>query len=96
MTSERERIEVDCGIACERIRTWLDDELSLERRPAGESDVWVFTAEGGRCVIEIAPLEPRTLGRVAIERTSVAITGDDSTIARFRKLFTLRFVSAGG
>ena len=86
------RIELDCGIACNRICAWLDDELALTRG----SSAWVYVSDGGRCLVETHALEPRAFGRIALERTSLVISGDEQAIASFRKLLTLRFASAGG
>ena len=85
-------MELDCGIATKRIVSWLDDELVLVRAGAD----WVFPFEGGRCRIAVSPLPARTLGKVSLERTLVTIDGDAQALDEFYRLFTLRFISAGG
>ena len=85
-------IDLDCGIALHRITDWLDDELAL---PTSD-DGWVFS-EGHRiCYVQAIPLEPRTIATVSIERTRLTAHGDAEALAVFEKLFTLRFISAGG
>ena len=86
-------MELDCGIRKERIDTWLDDELRLER---GCGDAWVFRFEKAECQVETAALESRPLGTIELERTKVVVDGDDAAVDEFMRLFTLRFVSAGG
>ena len=86
-------MELDCGIPERRIVTWLDDELALARA----AGCWTFTADSGAsCRIATQELERRPLGAVFIERTLVTITGDADAINDFYRLFTLRFISAGG
>ena len=85
-------IDFDCGIAMGRITTWLTDELSL---PV-EDGAWVYSAGQQTCLIEVHPLQSRTLGAVNLERTHFIAHGDAEAIAELRKLFTLRFMSAGG
>lgn len=85
-------MELDCGIARKRIVGWLNDELSLAR----EGRAWVFEADGKTCRITADELENRTLGVVSLERTLVVVEGDETTIDAFMRLFTLRFLSAGG
>ena len=85
-------MDLDCGIAYARIAAWLDDELQLP--PAGDS--WHFSCSPFACRISIEPLEDRELGPLALERTRLVACGDAEALKRFEKLFTLRFVSAGG
>ena len=85
-------MELDCGIATKRIIEWLDDELALERAGAD----WEFPFEGGRCHVTVSPLPNRALGNVSLERTLVTIDGDQRALDEFYRLFTLRFISAGG
>ena len=85
-------IDFDCGIAMSRITAWLADELSL---PV-EDGAWVYSVGQRTCRIEVHPLQSRTLGAVRLERTHFIARGDAEAIAELRKLFTLRFVSAGG
>ena len=85
-------VKLDCGIAQRRITAWLDDELALARHDDG----WTFDHAHGSCRIKAEPLESRALGSVALERTLVTIEGDDAAIDELYRLFTLRFVSAGG
>ena len=81
-------MELDCGIAKARIDTWLDDELGLEGR--------VFHFDGQSCDVATTALESRPLGAIELERTSLQVEGDLQAIEEFMRLFTLRFMSAGG
>ena len=85
-------LDLDCGIATARITQWLDDELCLPRIHGA----WVFSDQGRICRIEAIPLASRMLGQVAIERTHLVAHGDSEALSSFYKLFTLRFISAGG
>lgn len=85
-------MELDCGIAYQRIASWLDDELSLPY----ENGTWTFAFNGKACQVKAAPLPSRTLGKFGLERTQVAIGGDPTALDEFYRLFTLRFISAGG
>lgn len=85
-------MELDCGIARRRIVGWLNDELSLAR----DGRAWVYEADGKECRITAEELENRTLGTVSLERTLVVVEGDEATTDAFMRLFTLRFISAGG
>ena len=86
------RIDLDCGIAYARIATWLDDELALPR----DESRWVFHDAGKTCRISLELLENRMFRHVSIERTRLVAEGDAEVLASFEKLFTLRFISAGG
>ena len=88
----RTHIDLDCGIAHRRLEAWLRDELAL---PA-TSDGWVFEHAGTTCLIAIAPLEARPLGSVSIERCALRAVGAPQALDEFERLFTLRFMSAGG
>ncbi len=81
-------MELDCGIAKARIDAWLDDELCLEGR--------VFNCEGKTCTVATAALESRPLGAIKLERTSLHVEGEPQAVEEFMRLFTLRFMSAGG
>jgi len=86
-------MELDCGIPEKRIVAWLGEELGLPR----EHDGWVFKdPEGDLCRIVTKQLDNRTLGVVSIERTLVTVSGSTSAVDAFYRLFTLRFISAGG
>lgn len=86
-------MELDCGIPERRIVSWLGDELALAR----EGDRWTFADPAGNaCSICTRQLENRTLGIVSIERTLVTVTGNACAIDEFYRLFTLKFISAGG
>lgn len=85
-------MKLDCGIACRRIVSWLDDELHL----ACDGGIWTFAFDGGMCRITASPLPSRTLGMVSLERTLVTFEGDPPATDEFYRLFTLRFISAGG
>lgn len=85
-------MELDCGIQYGRIATWLDAELCLPR----EGEDWVFACDGATCRVSASPLECRAIGGIELERTLLAACGEQGAIDAFRRLFTLRFVSAGG
>ena len=86
------RLDLDCGIAYARIATWLDDELALPR----PDDRWLYSCDDGTCSIALEPLEKRAFRNVSIERTRLVAEGDQGALDSFDKLFTLRFISAGG
>ena len=85
-------IDLDCGIAMNRITRWLDDELAL---PA-VGDSWVYRENQHACTIQVRPLANRRIATLSLERTHLLAQGDATAIESFRKLFTLRFISAGG
>lgn len=85
-------IDLDCGIAYSRIEAWLRDELAL----TFDGGAWVFKQAGESCFIRISPLEPRSLGSVSLERCKLTASGGATAIDVFDRLFTLRFMSAGG
>ncbi len=98
---ETNRLDLDCGIAYARIAAWLDDELALPR----ESGSWVFHEAnqptrpehtGQTCRVSLEPLESRAFRNVSIERARLVAEGDAGALESFEKLFTLRFISAGG
>ena len=90
--SDVRRLELDCGIAYGRLAAWLDDELGL----AGRDGAWLFMTDGLTCTIALDPLPPRHMGRFALERTRLVAEGPASAVDTFERLFTLRFMSAGG
>lgn len=92
MNDGTSRIELDCGIAHERIRAWLEDELALDEA----SGAYAYLEDGSRCRVEIRALDPRAFGSISLERTSLVVSGENRAVASFRRLFELRFVSAGG
>lgn len=85
-------VELDCGIAKARIDSWLDDELEL----TCEGDRRVFSFRGERCVVSTRELERRLCGPIKLDRTGLAVDGQDKAVEEFMRLFTLRFMSAGG
>lgn len=85
-------VELDCGIAKARIDSWLDDELAL----ACEGDRRVFSFKGERCVVSTRELERRSYGPIKLDRTGLAVEGQDGAVEEFMRLFTLRFMSVGG
>ena len=85
-------IDLDCGISYARIASWLDDELALPR----DQKRWLYVHGNESCLVALEPLENRTLGNISLERTHLTVDGDPVAIATFEKLFTLRFISAGG
>ena len=89
-------IDLDCGIAYTRIAGWLNEELALKREGEGENGAWLFAVQERVCRIQAEPMERRKLGRVELERTRLRAAGDEEALASFEKLFTLRFISAGG
>ena len=89
---EEHRIDLDCGIASRRIVSWLSKELALRE----EDGIWTYSAGSHACSVQVAPLEDRALGAVRIERTHLVAHGEAQAVEAFEKLFTLRFISAGG
>ncbi len=89
---ETNRLDLDCGIAYARIAAWLDGELALPR----EDGCWLFRDDLQTCRITLETLESRTFRRVSIERTRLVAEGDAGALESFDRLFTLRFISAGG
>ena len=92
LAADANRIDLDCGISYARIASWLDDELALPR----EQECWVYTLGDQTCTIALEPLEDRPLVAVHLERSHLTVHGDPDALASFEKLFTLRFISAGG
>ena len=92
LAADANRIDLDCGISYARIASWLDDELALPR----EQECWVYTLGDQTCTIALEPLEDRPLGAVRLERSHLTTHGERNALASFEKLFTLRFISAGG
>ena len=92
LAADANRIDLDCGISYARIASWLDDERALPR----EQECWVYTLGDQTCTIALEPLEDRPLGAVHLERSHLTVHGDPDALASFEKLFTLRFISAGG
>ena len=92
LAADANRIDLDCGISYARIASWLDDELALPR----EQECWVYTLGDQTCTIALEPLEDRPLGAVHLERSHLTVHGGPDALASFEKLFTLRFISAGG
>ena len=90
-----EHISLDCGIAYARIESWLETELPTTVA-TGEDGSWIFEASGETCRIRIEPLQPRTYGPIALERTLLTVDGAKPAVDEFQRLFTLRFCSAGG
>ena len=85
-------LDLDCGIAYERIATWLASELALPK----SGPAWVFEHASRSCTVELCELEPRMLRTLSLERCRLIARGDDAAVEEFERLFTLRFVSAGG
>lgn len=86
------RLDLDCGIAYVRLASWLDDELAL--RHSGNQ--WVFQHSACSCSISLESLENRELRNISIERTRLVVEGEPKAIDEFDRVFTLRFISAGG
>ncbi len=85
---------LDCGIPLHRIRSWLEEELRL---PAQEPETrYLFTEDGASCAVVLKALENRSIGKVSIERTEMAVNGEVDAVDAFMRLFALRFISAGG
>ena len=85
-------LDLDCGIALSRIAGWLADELAL---PCDDG-VYAFHQEEYACVVTLERLDNRTIGLLDLERTRLVAQGDTPAVDVFEKLFTLRFMSAGG
>ena len=92
LATDANRIDLDCGISYARIASWLDDELAL---PCNQ-ERWTYALGTQTCAITLEPLEDRPLGAVRLERSHLTVHGDPDALASFEKLFTLRFISAGG
>ena len=92
LSRDAHHLDLDCGIAYSRIASWLDDDLALPRNDGR----WVFTAGQGTCSISAKPLESRSFSRIELIRTNLVAEGDSDALEVFEKLFTLRFISAGG
>lgn len=92
-TGERmRRLDLDCGIARARIEAWLDDGLRAVR----SKDRWVVEAGGSSCSVLLVQLEPRTLGGLELERVRLVVEGTARGVDELERLFTLRFLGAGG
>lgn len=85
-------LDFDCGIAYERLFAWLDEELALARSDGN----WTFEDGGSTCTVALEPLENRSFARLELERAHLVVRGHAEAVATFEKLFTLRFMSAGG
>lgn len=85
-------MELDCGIRRGRIVGWLRDELAL----ACEGGAWTFVHGGSTCRVSTEELGNRELGKVSLDRTALRVEGDQQAVDEFMRLFTLRFISAGG
>ena len=85
-------IDLDCGIACNRITAWLGDELGL----TSQDGCWIYRDGQFSCEIQATPLEKRMLGAIGLERTHLTARGDAEALDSFQVSFTLRFMSAGG
>ena len=85
-------LDLDCGIAYRRLEAWLDAELRLQR----EGGLWVFAWEEVSCRVSLERLDSHAFGPVALERTRLLARGDEVALQEFQRLFTLRFMSAGG
>ena len=85
-------LDLDCGIAIARLAGWLDDELALLH----EGERYVFHQGKCACNVTLARLENRTVGLLDLERTRLVAQGDAEAVDVFERLFTLRFMSAGG
>lgn len=90
--AQQRTIDLDCGITLQRIAQWLDDELALPREGQG----YVFRKGACACTVTLERLENRTIGLLDLERTRLLVCGDSEAVDVFEKLFTLRFMSAGG
>lgn len=86
------QIDLNCSISYARIASWLDDELALPQKHGQ----WIYSTDGQVCQIALERLENCALGNISLERTRLVAEGEPGALAAFDKLFTLRFVSAGG
>ena len=84
----------DCGIGYKRLASWLEDELALPKN----GSAWVFfcNRDGTACRVRIDPLPERTVAGLKLPRTYLTAEGGESAVEEFHRLFTLRFISAGG
>ena len=89
------RLDLDCGIALNRIATWLDADLACPRN----GDAWHFQNEEAACTIELTDLGSHALSThdaMQVQRTRLLATGNAQAIESFCHQFVLRFISAGG
>ena len=91
--AEQKTLELDCGIAPARILSWLEDELGLTQ---DESGAYVFESKGLICTATVVPLGKSGRGHFALDRTQLTMSGSEPAVEAFNRLFTLRFLSAGG
>ena len=92
MDAKAGHINLDCGIAYGRLADWLGEELGLRR----EADGWLLEIPGSSCTVALERLEPRRLGGLELERCRFMAEGDGAAVDQLERLFTLRFMSAGG
>ena len=80
-------------------------EDSASNSPAAGSDVhtsredarsYEFPTGETCCMVTLTPLENRSVGKVTLERTHLRVEGTKEAVDSFMRLFTLRFISAGG
>ena len=89
---DQRTLDLDCGIALPRIAGWLAGELSLLR----DGGSYAFRQGECTCAVTLERLDNRTIGLLDLERTRLVAQGDAPAVDAFEKLFTLRFMSAGG
>ena len=87
------RIEIDCGIAYERLASWLDAELAAVQDSKG---AWLVPFGQSSCEVMLDALPPQALGSLELERTRMVAQGRVEAIDSLKRRFDLRFLSAGG
>lgn len=68
---------------------------STQANPEGARS-YEFPAGESCCMVTLTPLENRSVGKVTLERTHLRVEGTQEAVDSFMRLFTLRFISAGG
>jgi hypothetical protein len=86
-------LQLECGIEAELLSAWIVE--SLESREVGESR-WVVELADGPCVVTLTVGDPRKVRELRIPRTFLCVTGAQEALTAFKRLFMLRFASAGG
>ena len=93
MKDEVAIFDADCGLEVAKLSSWIAE--SLNAREVG-SLRWMVELDGAACIVELTRCEPRTVGGLMLPRTRMHIEGHPQALAEYKRLFMLRFASAGG
>lgn len=93
MKGEVAVFDVDCGLEVPKLSSWIAE--SFNAREVG-SLRWMVELDGAACIVELTRCEPRTVGRLMLPRTRMRVEGHPQALAEYKRLFMLRFASAGG